>query len=88
MLDQIQTPVQILLKLIEAELLALLEEKVAFYQLREKVREIALLHPDYIIWSPDLIDREAVTDIWDKSWNRLGSVSVPATQEMIDAPMW
>lgn len=59
-----------------------------FYQLRDKTRELALEYPEYIVWSPELRGTRAVADIWDRAWNRMAEVEVPATQAMIDAPMW
>jgi len=60
----------------------------AFYQLREKTREIALEYPQYIVWSPDLVDGHAMTEVWDHAWNRLSAVKVQVSQKMVNDPMW
>jgi len=58
------------------------------YALRAEVRAQACEYPELIIWLPELRGDQVVVDIWDLSWKPLACVSVQASQEMQNAPMW
>jgi len=88
MFDQSHTRLQLLEEQIHAAMLNRVAQGVYFSVLRTVVREIALEYPEFIIWSPELRGDQVVSDIWDRSWKPLASVSVHASQEMQDAPMW
>lgn len=88
MFDQGHNSVSVLENELRVAMEIIVTQGSQFYSLRVKVREIALEYPEFIIWSPELRDDQAVSDIWDRSHTQLASVSVQASQEMIDAPMW
>ncbi len=73
---------------LETAFVRVAEQDGAFYQMRTAARDIAPAYPEFIVWSPELRGSEAVSDIWDRSWNRLAEVQVEATERMINAPMW
>lgn len=73
---------------VEQTLIQLISAGAQFYALRTKTREIALEYPELIVWSPELRADRAVIDIWDRTWKRVGSVSIVVTQEMQNAPVW
>ena len=88
MLDQGLNRMEVLKYELELSLIQIVSEGAQFYSLRAKTRTIALEYPEYIVWSPELRGNQAVVDIWDRSWKRLASISVQASQEMVNAPMW
>jgi hypothetical protein len=88
MFDQGHTRLQILEEKIRTEMVDRVAQGVHFSELRTVVREIALEYPEFITWSPELRDDQAVADIWDRSWKPLASVSVQVSQEIQDAPVW
>ncbi len=88
MFDQGHTKLQTLEEKIRVAMAGRVAQGAHFSELRTVVREIALEYPEFITWSPELRGDQAVSDIWDRSWKPLASVSVFASQEMQNAPMW
>ncbi len=67
---------------------AVVEADGMFCQVRAQVRAVATNYPEFLVFSPELRNRNAVADIWDRSWKPLTAVSMPVSQRMISAPMW
>jgi hypothetical protein len=88
MFDQGHNRLEVLKHDLAEALSQIVSEGAQFYSLCAKTRTMALEYPEFIVWSPELRGDKAVADIWDRSWKRLGSVSVQASREMINAPMW
>lgn len=88
MYDQGYNRLQVLEHEIQTALQHIVTDGGMFYQLRVKVREIALRYPEYIVWLPELHGSHAVIDVWDRAWNRLAEVKVQVSEKMVTAPMW
>lgn len=73
---------------LQSQLTALLKPYNQMWLLRQRTREIAQRFPEFIIWSPTLVDSHAVIDIQSRIGELCVSVKVAVPREWHDAPVW
>ena len=90
MFDQGHNRLPVLIHELEVAMGDVVAKDGTFYEMRHQARAIAEAYPEFIVWAPELhrAEGEAVSDIWDRSWNRLAVAQVTASERMVDAPMW